>query len=217
MHINRLRLGTTAPTTLLLGTVPVERAYVGATLVYGEYDPYHSVYSDASPGEMGVYDDGQTISVASSFYRNSALTDGWRVVGARLYIPSGLLASLPATATVFWWPADFDEPAGLSTRTYAESRVLTLTAGWNEVLWITPYALGLGGVERAWVGYSFGNGQYLHVDSTLPETIAASDGSDIQFANVGDGFMSRSAYSFPTHDGESNNPFGVDIIFDEGE
>lgn len=175
----------------------------------------HTIYGDATPGTVIVSDEGSTISLAASFYRYTSVTDGWRVVGGRLYVPTGTLGSLPATATMFWFHDTFHATAQLSTRTYEESKIVTLVEGWNNVYWTDPYTMGAEGTERVWIGYTLGNAKILYVTDTLPYDIEASDGSAIKFANADDS-PARSAFTIAGSDNQANNPYGIDIIFDEG-
>lgn len=176
----------------------------------------HTVYGDDAPGTIIVSDEGSTIRLAASFYRYSSLTDGWRVVGGRLYVPPGSLGSLPATVTMFWFHDTFHATAQLATRAYEESKVVTIVEGWNSVYWTAPYAMGPEGTERVWIGYTFGNAKCFVMGGPDPADITAHDGSAIKFAMPDDG-PARSVFVLNSGgDLQSNNPYGLDIIFDEG-
>ena len=172
----------------------------------------HSVYGSSSPGTATLETESATTKVAASLYRRTSATDGWRVVGGRIYIPASAVSSLPNKVTMFWFYDTYSARANLATRVPVESKEISIKAGWNEVYWNTPYAINVGSSQRAWVGYTFGNNQYIKVDP-VQLTIEASDGSPIKFADKGE---LRSDYLVGTTNGESGNTYGLDIIFDEG-
>lgn len=174
--------------------------------------PRHSVYGATSLGAMTVEAEGAPVTVAASFYRRTAVTDGWRVVGGRLYVPEAALSSLPTTVTMFWFYDSYSAPSNLASRVPVESKTITLHAGWNEVYWDAPYSIAVGSSQRAWVGYTFGTTMYLKATSA-PLVIEALDGSPIKFADKEEW---RSDWLVGSQTGESDNTYGIDIIFDEG-
>lgn len=190
--------------------------YIDSASPTPSYSTKHSIYSSSNPGASAIDNEPQIIKVASSFYRLTSTTDGWRVIGGRLYVDPSLLSSLPATATVFVFYAPFGEQSSLSTRVFSESKTINLAAGWNEFYWTSPYAIAVGGSERAWIGYTFGTTQYLKQSSPSNSPIAASDGSPIKFADAFEAGVARSAYVSGSTDGGSANTYCIDVIFDEG-
>ena len=178
----------------------------------------HSIYGGASPGTASVQSEQGTMRVASSFYRLNSPTStaGWRVIGGRLYIPAGSVGSLPSTVTIRLYSTPYGTPIDFATATPIQTKVAAVAAGWITALFDAPYSPAVGGTERIWIEYTFGTAQYISIDGSPPSSIPASDGSPLKFADAGEASMGRSRYRSGVTVGQSDNPFGLDSLWDEG-
>ena len=199
-----------------VGSSDVARVMVGDVQVWPYVDesaPEHSIWA-AYPYTLTRYTDGTpNIELGNAFYRIGAGTDGWRCVGGRVYIPSGVAASLPATATVRLWTTGYG--AGVVpdlSGNPLRSATATIADGWCEARW-SPYAPAVGGTENLWVTYDFGNGNYLHAPLPGIYPVQASDGSALYLRETN----SRSVYRIGAGASTGSEAvYGVDWIVDEG-
>lgn len=182
----------------------------------GGGSPQHSIYAGAAL-DAAVNTEGSNIKVAASFYRlNSPTnTDGWRVIGGRVFIPAGASGSLPATVTIRLHSTPGTQ-LDLAASTPLREATAAVADGWVEALFATPYAPATGATERVWIEYDFGTNQFISVVGSPPAIIVASDGSPLKFADVAESGFGRSRWLSNASNGQSDNPYGVDSLWDEG-
>ena len=219
-----VKLGSADISGAYRGDVAVSKIYKGSTQVFPTGGgpiptPEHTIWSGDHPLSHTRYTDGGSVIVlGAAFYRVGATTDGWRVKGGRIFIPSGEAANLPATVTFKLFTglyASYDIPA------FTGAPIATANGnvadGWVEGRFSSPYSIDVGLNEIAWITASFGNGNYLHAPDTLPNVVQADDGSELYFADLAGGAQARNAFSIDSGTTQaSNGNYAIGIIFDEG-
>jgi chitodextrinase len=175
--------------------------------------PQHSIWG-ANPYQFAVTKNtGSPITVANSFYSYGTSPDvsAWRVVGARLWVPSGVTMTQAPTVRL-WFGANTMISA-------APDRTVTMSAPptsgqWNEVFF--PSAIDTNAGDQIWIGYEYSNGDYLGYNPAGANQgyIAALDGSHIVLTEDA---AKRSQYMFDGSAATAASVFyGIDIIYDEG-
>lgn len=183
--------------------------------------PQHSIFGATAYGgrSTAVFTDGTpSIQLATSFYRTGGGTTGWRLRGARLWVPSG--ASLPSTVTLFVYTPGSATNPDLSTAP-AQTKVVAVAGSgvWIEGLFDTPIATSAG--IPIFVGYQFAStGTYISTSgSPGAGPVQATDGSTLWEASTTEGTFSRSVFrigSGSTTTPTTPNTYGIDAIWDEG-
>lgn len=183
--------------------------------------PQHSIFGATAYGgrSASVFTDGTpSIQLATAFYRTGGGTTGWRLRGARLWVPSG--ASLPSTVTLFVYTPGSATNPDLSTAP-AQTKVVAVAGSgvWLEGLFDTPIATSAG--IPVFVGYQFAStGTYISTSgSPGAGPVQATDGSTLWEASTTEGTFSRSVFRIGT--GSTTTPvtpntYGIDAIWDEG-
>lgn len=186
----------------------------------------HSIWGTADyPVALTLATDAApSITLGNPFYRTDSSTDSWMIAGGRLYVPASVAASVPSTVTISLFFGDYDttfsEPVVPDfSVTPAQSKTVTVAAGWNEARFDTPQTIPVpsNSGSIAWIAYSFGNEAYLASEdgAITPRPVQALDGSDI-FLSEG---SHVSAFRIGTGDTQVSSEqyfYGVDIIFDDG-
>ena len=172
------------------GTVAVTTGASGAATIAVPTGAQHTVF-DATPAEtFTAYNDGQDgIWTGNQFYTyGSPAYEGWTLVGVRIYIPastpSGMLTTpgkvswaMPQPGDDYW--TNDDTPSDALNRlmeTGNQATFSTLTTGWNNILFPTPFAWTH--ARGAFVGISWNTGGfYVHAFPSGPEAFFARDGT----------------------------------------
>lgn len=180
--------------------------------------PRHTIFATGATPAVTLHGDaGGVITLASSGYRLTTATDGWRVVGARLYVPAGGAATLPSTVTLALYSTAHATQLDLATVAPLRTVVAAVVDGWVSADFGTPYAPAVGATERVWVGYTFGDAHYITVDGAPPSTITASDGSPVKFADTAEAGFGRAVYRIGSGGiNQSDNTYALDFVWDEG-
>lgn len=177
--------------------------------------PTHSVFGATAFGGRIVssYSDGVTPTrLATSFYRLGAGTNGWTCTGGRLWIPAG--ASLPSTVTLFAYAPGTTNPDLGATPLWSEEVAIPGTGQWVEATWDSPIPMDAG--VPIFIGYSFGNTQYLHTPSPGGDPTPATDGSTIYESANAEATWARSAIKLgAAATSTSTAVYGIDIIVTE--
>lgn len=177
----------------------------------------HSIFgTDPYPSTLGLFTDGTpNILLGNAFYTFTEATAGWRCVGARLYIPEGVVQTDPVPVG-FWPYAGAGDGPDL---TIAPSRSATIedpVEGWNEVRW-TPIEVAPG--VPFWIAYDLGDGRYLANTGLTLDPIQAAD-SALVYLSEGNmsGVGSRAYFRIGTGSTSAGGStgYGVDLIVDEG-
>lgn len=167
-------------------------------------DPHYATFTEAN--------DAATLTLANTFYTYGPTTVGWRVRGARVWVPVGA-TGFPFEVQVHFWNGAYSlEGDPQPTRTVTT----TLHAGqWNEVQF-TPLEVTSGGPFM--VGYTT-PGPYVYVTQAGMggggSFIEATDGSDLVLAETAPGARGRYLYGYGAF-GTSSAYYGLDVIVDEG-
>src|SRR5437868_5875590 len=170
----------------------------------------HTIWgATAHPATLAKATDGP-VKVATAFYTFSAGAAGWRCVGGRLYIPTGI--TVPTSAEVSLWTGTTPDLSLTPDRT---ATMTGITAGqWNEVRWSTPYAAAA--AAPLWIGYRFADGSYLAVASPGSAAIQSADTANLYLAGATE-FTQRSRFRYDSGTaGNSTGLWGIDVIVDEG-
>lgn len=140
--------------------------------VMGEF---HSIFgNDDPPATLSFHNDGNPSIISSTGFYTTGDSAGWSCVGARQYIPVGSEA-IGKTITLGLYsggqPVDDSFGPDLSGDSL-KSATTTAVAGWNEVIWETPYTLETG-LPAVYVSTTFGTNEYLvgslqQKDSSIP-------------------------------------------------
>lgn len=174
----------------------------------------HVMFSGAYPYTAGVGTDANDgILVWNNFYVYGHV--GWRVKGARVWVPSGS-SQIGATATVgAWVPRLLPGEAGLRSPE-ASASISSLVAGWNVVTF-TPTAIPdiIATGNRFSVGYT--TKDYTYADlATGP--VRADDLSDLYLSepDAANGLRGGFKYTNRSDNGNASFGWGIDILVDEG-
>ena len=169
----------------------------------------HSVYASTAYGELDVVSDTTPI-VATAFYTFSSAANGWRCVGGRVYIPASVTP--PTYVVVAMWVGTDPDLGAASERS---ATITSPVAGWNEVLWDTPYEMTPS--SPVWIGYQFSDSRYLTKANGTGEFVQSATTEYLYQASQGDfgGVSRRKIGSGSTT--PSSDIFGADILVDEGE
>lgn len=138
--------------------------------------PTHSVFA-TPPGTLVKTVESQPYEHATGFYTYDAgVTAGWKVKGARLYVPNGV--TVPSNATIsLYVPTSGQAPTlGMSPNAIEEMTGITSNA-WNTVNFPSPYTVTPG--TPWWLGVRFEDGTWLGVTAFSDGFVAASDGSKL--------------------------------------
>lgn len=163
----------------LAGNVSDPSDILPVTTSAGGSLPTHNVFS-TPPGALAKTTEASPYEHATGFYTYTSGANGWKVKGARLYIPSGI--SVPTTCEVnLYVPAPGAAPnLGTPTKTVTMSGI-TANA-WNVVNFpsvteITP------GVGCFYIGIKFADGTWLGVTAFGADFVAAADGATLVLAD----------------------------------
>jgi chitodextrinase len=173
--------------------------------------PQHSVWGSAAFPYAIVKETGSPITVANHFYSYGTSPDvsAWRLVGAKVYIPSGQTVTGPLVLSAW-------KNTSLDGATVGTATITTPVAGqWNIGYFATPIETNAGDVMK--VGYRFPNGDYFGLGNIQPETfIAALDGSHIVLSEIATPKRSSFKYDSGASTDSANSVYGIDVIYDEG-
>jgi hypothetical protein len=177
----------------------------------------HSIFGDDPyPATLGLFTDGTpNILLGNAFYTFTEATAGWRCVGARLYIPDGIIQTDPVPVG-FWPYAGVGDGPDLSTAPLRTATIEAPVTGWNEVRWnpieVTPNV-------PFWIAYDLGGGRYLANTGLTLDPIQAVDGASLYLSEGNMSGVGARAYfrigSGGTSAGGSTG-YGVDMLVDEG-
>jgi hypothetical protein len=171
----------------------------------------HNVFGAGAPHAtaMTPANDEATLTLANTFYTYGAGAAGWRVRGARLYVPAGQ-AGYPTEVTLHFWNGSYALGAGT---TAMRSSTTTVYAGqWNEVFF-TPVEVTSGGPFMIGVTTP---GPYASLSQAVmgDAPVLATDSSPLALAAV---FEDRGRFYYAgSTSGTTNTYYGLDPILDEG-
>lgn len=197
------------------------QAFTG-TVAAGSGSDVYSIFGSTTPFSLTSFSDAAAGSwVSAQFYSFSgdpALSAGSKIIGARLYVPSGSAhlgqfwyAALRRNTAAGFYPA-VGTPSQTDYNTNGSKKTgSVLVAGWNEVLFDTEYDVVPGGSGSWLIGVSIGDGtKYLH-DSTFTMTsIKNPENKNFYLSEVGDQIaVSRSFYNGGASTARS---YGIDVL-----
>ena len=174
----------------------------------------HSVFASSPIPALQDFNDGGTIICANGFYVNA---NGWKVKGARVYVPSG--ASVPSSCTVgLYAPVSGAPNLGSPVATATMSGIVA--GQWNEVNFLSEVSISSN--QPFWISYDFGNGAYLSTTAVGTLAVQANDGSQLYLMSTdGDG-AGRQRHYYSTNGGVTTSPstiggqsYGIDAIVTE--
>jgi len=168
----------------------------------------HNVFgASAPPWTPSVNNDGVSVNVTNIFYTSGSGTTGWRVKGARIYVPSGA-GSISTTVSLYLTTGNLPLSA-------VQTAAATLTAGqWNEVTFTTPQVITPD--TGFMIGYSSPGDYYAVAGGTVGTSAVQSVASDPLY--LAESAYPRGRYYYPGSgaNGSSVAWFGIDVIMDEG-
>lgn len=179
--------------------------------------PTHSVFS-TPPGALAKTTEASPYEHATGFYTYSAGANGWKVKGARLYVPNGI--SVPTTCEVnLYAPGSGAPTLGSPTKTVTMTGI-TANA-WNTVNFPSVEAVDPG--EVFWIGIKFADGTWLGVTTFGESFVAAADASTLVLSDrVPNAGLDRNYRRIGTGStvaltggGERDVWFGMDVIVEE--
>ena len=170
----------------------------------------HSVFGTGAPTyPLTVSSDGVSLTIANIFATTGATAEGWRVRGAKVYIPAGA-SGFPMVSTIKFWNGHF--PLS-SDPTPTHQVTTTLYAGqWNSVEFPPQVVTSAG---QFMIGYST-LGEYVAAAQADvgSSTVPAADGSPLV---LGDTDMPRGRWRYESGvSGVGTAWYGIDVIVDEG-
>lgn len=170
--------GVTVQARDAAGNWSAESAELEVTTSAGGSLTTHSVFS-TPPAALVKTVESSPYEHATGFYTYSSAANGWKVKGARLYIPTGI--SVPTSCEVnLYAPGTGTPTLGTPTKT---ATMTGITAGaWNTVNFPSVTPVGSGG-EVWWIGIKFSDGTWLGVSTFGEGFVAASDGSTLVLAD----------------------------------
>jgi hypothetical protein len=189
-----IKLGGTPP------EAPVDPSLWVGTVVL----PEHNLLGATSGGyEYAGATDGEGITLANVYHVGTSV--GWRVLGARVWVPSDG-AGFPVAGEILAWAASTD-----SLATPLRTVATTLTPGqWNEVEF-DPFTIATN--SEFMVGYKTA-GPYIAATGVPGGEVAASDGSALRLLSEA---AARGRYRYASGaNGSTPNFYGVDPVVDEG-
>lgn len=165
--------GVTVQARDAAGNWSAESAELDVTTSAGGSLTTHSVFS-TPPAALVKTVESSPYEHATGFYTYSSAATGWKVKGARLYIPTGI--SVPTSCEVnLYAPGTGTPTLGTPTKT---ATMTGITAGaWNTVNFPSVTAVNPG--EVWWIGIKFSDGTWLGVSTFGEGFVAASDGSTL--------------------------------------
>lgn len=171
----------------------------------------HTVHGATYPGTVTSNNDGQGITVETSFYTLG--TSGWRLVGVKLWVPTGSALIGQSVTLKGWVPGVTGANLG---GTDQGSGTVTAAAGWNEVRF-TPVAVTASTKFAA--SYTTSGIYFTATDPT--GATQAADGSQLyeSESDSGGGFVPQRRGAYRYADGSNGNfafRAGLDVIVDEG-
>lgn len=199
------------------GNWSAESSEITVTTSAGGSLPTHSVFA-TPPGALVKTTEASPYEHATGFYTYTSGANGWKVKGARLYVPNGI--SVPTSCEVnLYAPGSGTPTLGTPTKT-ATMTGITANA-WNTVNFpsVTEVTPGV----PFWIGIKFADGTWLGVTAFGESFVGASDGSTLVLAdrvpNVG---LDRNYRRIGTGStvaltggGERDVWFGMDVIVEE--
>lgn len=172
----------------------------------------HTVYDQATYPGLLKYTEASPITAATGFYTTAT---GWKVKGARVYVPTGI--SVPNSCDVYLFTPSGNATPDLSNAVQTAS-VSVVAGQWNEVNF--PSVTAVGATQVFWVGYRFTDGTYLSTTAIGTNSVQASDGSDLYMTGgVVSNSRGRNYYRIGT--GSTNEStisgqgYGVDVTMSE--
>lgn len=146
---------------------------LGVTTSAASFSQYSVYGTDDYPHAVATYTNASPITLATYFYTYGGTVTGWKVAGARLFVPAGS-AMIGQTADFYaFFPA-----AGVSPNLSApaQTKSAVLVQGWNDVLFDTKTVVNS---AQLWlVGFRVTTGNYyLALASALGGTILSTSGA----------------------------------------
>jgi hypothetical protein len=196
------------------------QAYTG-TVAAGSGADVYSIFGSTTPFSLTSFSDADagawTSSQFYSFSGGTALPAGSKIIGARLYVPTG-----SAHIGQFWYgalirntTAGFYPGVGALPHTQFDSNGTkkagsVLVAGWNEVLFTVEHDVVPGGSGSWVIGVQIGDGTRYLFDSTFnPLAIQNPAGKNFYFAETGDSSLRRTFYNNTV---ASSRSYGIDVL-----
>jgi chitodextrinase len=135
--------------------------------------PTHSVFA-TPPGVLVKSVEASAYEHATGFYTHTAGAAGWKVKGARLYVPDGI--TVPTTCEVnLYAPGTGTPTLGTPTKTVTMTGITS--NAWTSVNFPSVTAVNPG--EVWWIGIKFADGTWLGVSAFGEGFVAAADGSTL--------------------------------------
>lgn len=154
------------------GNWSAESAELTVTTSAGGGLPTHSVFA-TPPAALIKTVEASPYEHATGFYTYGSST-GWKVKGARLYVPNGI--SVPTTAEVnLYAPGSGAPTLGTPTKTVTMTGITS--NAWNTVNFPSVTTVAPGQVW--WIGIKFADGTWLGVVTFADGFVGASDGSTL--------------------------------------
>lgn len=172
----------------------------------------HSVYDQTVYPGLLRYTEGSPITAASGFYANAS---GWKVKGARLYVPTG--TTLPNTCDAYLFTPAGNGAPDLSSPVQVVT--MNVTAGqWNEVDF--PSVTAVSATQVFWIGYRFADGSYLSTTAIGTNAVQATDGSALYLTEENASYSrGRNYYRIGTNSTSASSipsqGYGVDVTMSE--
>lgn len=169
----------------------------------------HSIWGSAPYPYAAAKDTGSPITVANGFYSYGTSPDvsAWRVVGAKVWIPTGEAVAGPL-AIKLWFGSD----AQLEDTPDRTTTINAPVSGWNLAYFATPVETNA--ADQIYIGYRFPGGEYVGAPSPGGNFVPATDGSHIVLAAETE---RRSLFKYDAGaTTDSAAVYGIDIIYDEG-
>lgn len=141
--------------------------------------PTHFVFS-TPPGTLVKTVESEPYEWATGFYTYSAGANGWKVKGARVYVPEGV--SVPSTAEInLYTTVDGASAPVLGTPTKTVTMTGITSGQWNTVNFPSVTAVDPGDIW--WIGVKFSDGTWLGVTAFSEGFVAAADASTLVLAD----------------------------------
>lgn len=178
--------------------------------------PTHNVFA-TPPAALIKTVEASPYEHATGFYTYGS-SAGWKVKGARLYVPNGI--SVPTTAEINLYTPGSGAPT-LGTPTKTATMTGITSNAWNTVNFSSVEAVDPG--EFWWIGVKFSDGAWLGVIAFGDSFVGASDGSPLVLSDRDPGSgvvrnyrrIGTGATVALTSGGDRDLWFGMDAIVEE--
>jgi len=142
----------------------------------GSSFPTHTIF-DTPPGVLTKTVEASPYENATAFYTYTATPTGWKVKGARLYVPDGV--TVPGTCEVNLYTGGVVPTLGAPAKTVTMTGIVS--NAWNTVDFpsVTEVAPG----EVWWIGIKFADGTWMGVEALSEDFVQSFDGSNFVLAD----------------------------------